>query len=168
VSYTSLSLHLPDHRAVVLDPTKKMSYFCKHWAPDLISDVESAIHIRVSSFYLFFVFSYALTHCNHIQFLERAQVLQISPSLKTTPVRKAPPSRKSSCPNVDDTDTKEDDGSYEAAVGPSHIGMDKFNMYLNTMEDIPDGMDIVHWWGVSFSLFRSSTSLIHSVLCLCS
>lgn len=42
--------------------------------------------------------------------------------------------------------------------------MDEFKTYLNTIEDIPDGMDIVHWWGVSVSLFHSHMSLIHHPL----
>jgi hypothetical protein len=82
-------------------------------------------------------------------------VLQVSPGFKSAQVRKAPPSRKSSRPNVDDTDTEDDNDSFEAAVGPTNVGMDEFKIYLNTMEDIPDGMDIVRWWGVSFSLFYS-------------
>jgi hypothetical protein len=138
-----------------------MSYFHKHWAPNLISDVESAIHICVSSLTSF---SYALTHYNYIQFLECAQVLQVSPSIKSAQVRKAPPSCKSSRPNVDNTDTEGDDDSYEAAVSLTHIGMDEFKMYLNTLEEVPDGMDIVRWWGVSFSIFHSRASLIHCVL----
>ena len=77
-------------------------------------------------------------------------------------VWKAPPSRKSSHPNLDDTDTEEDSDSFEAAVGPTNVGFDEFKTYLNTMEDIPDGMDIVRWWGVRFSLFHSRASLICS------
>jgi hypothetical protein len=34
--------------AVVLDPTKKMSHFQKHWPSDLVSDVEDAVQTRVS------------------------------------------------------------------------------------------------------------------------
>lgn len=34
--------------AAVLDPSKKMSYFRKHWPSDLVSDVEEAIQTRVS------------------------------------------------------------------------------------------------------------------------
>ena len=33
---------------IVLDPTKKMSYFRKHWPSDLVSNVEDVVQSRVS------------------------------------------------------------------------------------------------------------------------
>ena len=35
---------------IVLDPSKKMSYFCKHWPSNLVLDIEQVVQNRVSCF----------------------------------------------------------------------------------------------------------------------
>ena len=50
VSLFLIYIGLTAHCAIVLDPSKKMSYFCKHWPPELVSDVEDTIQTTVSSF----------------------------------------------------------------------------------------------------------------------
>src|ERR1700761_8543280 len=87
------------------------------------------------------------------QFLERFHVLESDPTIKTTQICKPPPTCKSSRPNVDDTDTEDNSDSCDPAVSSSNARMDEWKTYLNTIEDIPDGMGIVRWWGVSFILF---------------
>jgi hypothetical protein len=88
------------------------------------------------------------------QFLERFQELQSNLSTTPVQVRKAPPTRKSSRPNIDDTDTEDDTDACEAAVSPGDSGMVEWKSYLSTREDIPDGMSVVRWWGVSDHLFH--------------
>ena len=85
--------------------------------------------------------------------------------MKTAQIRKAPPTCKSSRPNTDDTDTKDDSDSCNAAVSSSNPGVDKWKTYLNTHEDIPEGMGIVRWWGVSvISHLRASLILDQSMV----
>ena len=36
-----------------------------------------------------------------------------------------------------------------SAVDPKKPWLKEFNHYLNTMDEIPDGLDVVQWWGVS-------------------
>ena len=52
----------------------------------------------------------------------------------------------------DDTDT------CEAAVGESDA-MEEWKAYLTTNEDVPDGMDVVRWWGVSIVIVFWCASL---------
>jgi hypothetical protein len=40
-------IRLANHRPAVLDPSKKMSYFRKHWPSNLVSDVEDTVQTRV-------------------------------------------------------------------------------------------------------------------------
>ena len=54
--------------------------------------------------------------------------------------------------NVDDTDTEDDAGDCDATDTQSDAWMDEWKSYLNTHEDIPEGMGIVRWWGVSTSI----------------
>ena len=90
-------------------------------------------------------------------------MLESNPNMKITQIRKAPPTHKSSWPNLDDTDTEDDLDSCNAAVSSNNTRMDEWKMYLNTIEDIPDGMGIVHWWGVSVITFHLHASLILSL-----
>ena len=75
-------------------------------------------------------------------------MLRSEPSIKTTRTCKAPTIRKSTRRNIDDTDSEDDTEACEAAIDPTNAGMDEWKSYLNTVEDIPDGMGIVRWWGV--------------------
>ena len=85
-----------------------------------------------------------------IQFLERFHMLESEPKTKAVQIHRAPPTHKSSQPNIDDTNTKDNSDSCNAAVSSTNARMDKWKAYLNTNKDIPDGMGVVHWWGVSF------------------
>jgi hypothetical protein len=49
--------------AAVLDPSKKMSYFHKHWPSHLVSDIEEAIQSRVSHLLVPCVFYYTFSLC---------------------------------------------------------------------------------------------------------
>ena len=40
----------------------------------------------------------------------------------------------------------------EAAVTSPNAWMDEWKSYINTREDVPEGMGIVRWWGVSISI----------------
>jgi hypothetical protein len=80
-------------------------------------------------------------------------MLESNPSTKAMRIRKPPPTRKTTHPNVDDTDTEDDSDTCEAAVSPSNAGTDEWKTFLNTIEDIPDGMSVVRWWGVCYSFW---------------
>ena len=96
----------------------------------------------VSSSYLY------LTYINY-KFLKHFRALESSLGVKTTSIRKlAPLSRQSSRTNIDDTETEDDSNSCEAAIGGSNAS-DEWKTYLNSIEDVPDEMGIVRWWGVS-------------------
>jgi hypothetical protein len=56
--------------------------------------------------------------------------------------------RKSAHPNINDTDTEDDTDDGESAACPANAWMDEWKNYINTVEDVPDGMDLVRWWGV--------------------
>jgi hypothetical protein len=86
-------------------------------------------------------------------------MLESSLSAKPTVVRKARPSRKTSRPNIDDTETEDDSDNVEATVGRSNA-TDEWTAYLSTTEDVPDDMGVVRWWGVSCVLFHSYLSLL--------
>jgi hypothetical protein len=130
-----------------------LSYFRKHWPSNLVSDVKDTIHVRVSPLS-------HLSYCYLIyiapQFLERFHVLESSLSIKATTIRKAAPlSLKSSHTNIDDTETEDDSDSCEAAVGESNAS-DEWKTYLNSVEDVPDELGVIRWWGVSrFSSVRA-------------
>ena len=63
--------------------------------------------------------------------------------MKSVCIRKAPLRHKSSHSNIDDTDSEDDTDKCEATDMPSNAWMDEWKSYLNTNEDIPDGMSIV-------------------------
>ena len=91
-------------------------------------------------------------------------MLQSSPGTKSTRICKAPPPRKSSRRYLDDTDTEDDSDNCQAAVSPSD-GMGEWKTYLNTIEDVPDEMGIVRWWGVSNTSLCSHALLIVPFYC---
>jgi hypothetical protein len=43
-----------------------------------------------------------------------------------------------------------------ASVDPNKPWLKEFNHYLNTVDEIPDGLTVVKWWGVSANSFYSS------------
>jgi hypothetical protein len=66
--------------------------------------------------------------------------------------------------NIDDTDTEDDARDCDATDVPSNAWMDEWKSYLNTHEDILEGMGIIQWWGVSTHLFYLHMSLMHTIL----
>jgi hypothetical protein len=94
------------------------------------------------------------------QFIEHFQALEESGvEIKAKRICKAPVSCKSSHSNIDNTDTEDDIDSCEAAVS-QRTWKDEWVTYLNTNNDVPDTMDVVRWWGVSFILLYLCASLI--------
>ena len=137
---------------IVLDPSKKMAYFCKHWPSDLVLDIEEVVQTRVS--YLISTNRILICIYFNIKFLKYFNARQSKPSAKSVWVHKAPATCKPTCPNVDDTDSEDNSDSCDTAAIPTNTGMDKWKTYLNITEDIPEGMGIVGWWGVCY-LFHS-------------
>ena len=84
------------------------------------------------------------------QFLKQFNMLQTNPSAKRVHIYKAPTTYKATHPNIDDTDLKDDADNCDATVIPTNAGMDEWKAYLNTIEDILDGMGVVCWWGVHY------------------
>ena len=100
---------------IVLNPTKKMTYFCGHWPSNLVSDVEDVVQSRVS--YLTFTYRRLIHIHPNINFLKYFNAQQKSLSAKSVQVHKAPATCKSTCPNVDDTDSEDNsDGCDTAAI----------------------------------------------------
>ncbi|KAN0128809.1 hypothetical protein V8E53_013396, partial [Lactarius tabidus] len=105
--------------AMVLEPSTKMTYFHKHWSSDLVSEVEDTIQAR---------------------FLEHFNSLQWDPGAKSKPICKSSSRHKSVHHNIDDTDSKDDAGGCEATDALSNRWKDKWKSYLNTNEDVPEGV----------------------------
>ena len=95
-----------------------------------------------------------------MQFLECFNVLKSKPCVKSVHVCKTPVTHKPARPNIDDTDTEDDSEGSQADIIPTNAGMDKWQAYLNTIEDIPDTLGIVQWWGVS-GMPLSAPSTLH-------
>jgi len=133
--------------AMVLEPSTKMSYFNKNWSPDLVSKVENAVQVR---------------------FLERFNALHQDhdPGTKPTHIRKGGKVHKSARRNLDDTDSEDDADDLEATVASPNAWMDEWRSYLNTNEDIPEGMSIVRWWGVNGSRYPTWRSLARDYLAI--
>ena len=93
------------------------------------------------------LYNYQLNHTVS-KFLECFNILQSNPTAKSARICKKPSTRKSTHPNIDDTDTEDDTDNGESAARPANAWMDEWKNYINTIEDVPDGMDLVHWWGV--------------------
>lgn len=70
----------------------------------------------------------------------------------STRVRKSNSRHNTSRLNIDDTDT-ESDNNDDDSTDPNRPWLDEWTMYFNTHEAVPDGMGIVHWWGVCLTLF---------------
>jgi hypothetical protein len=48
----------------------------------------------------------------------------------------------------------ESDNNSNNLIDPNRPWLDKWNTYVNTNEVVPEGMGIVHWWGVCLPLFQ--------------
>ena len=77
VRFFIISLLFADWHAIVLDPSKKLAHFCKHWPPELLPDVEDTVQKRVSHLLSLFIhtnlfmwcllsFSNTSRHCREI------------------------------------------------------------------------------------------------------
>ena len=132
---------------IVLDPMKKMSHFHKHWPSHLVHDVEEAIQIRVWYFAQYIVLL-PKTDIFDLKFLKCFNVLQNKPYVKSVHICKTPVTYKPTCPNINDTNTEDDSDCSEAATIPANAGMDEWQAYLSAIEELPDGLGIVQWWGV--------------------
>jgi hypothetical protein len=82
------------------------------------------------------------------KFLERFNTLQSSPTAKSTCVCKIASTRKSTRPNIDDTDTEDESDDNNTGISPANAWQDEWKSYINPIEDIPIGMGLVRWWGV--------------------
>ena len=75
-------------------------------------------------------------------------MLQNKPYVRSMCICKTPVTYKPTCPNIDDTDTEDDSDCSEAATILANAGMDEWQVYLSAIEELPDGLGIVQWWGV--------------------
>jgi hypothetical protein len=66
--------------------------------------------------------------------------LQWDPGAKSKPICKSSSRHKSVHHNIDDTDSKDDAGGCEATDALSNRWKDKWKSYLNTNEDVPEGV----------------------------
>ncbi|KAF9464647.1 hypothetical protein BDZ94DRAFT_1353562 [Collybia nuda] len=112
--------------AMLLHPTKKMSYFKKHWDQDLQDDV--------------------LTLAKKI-FKERYNLLS---NVATRENEKQPPQKKQKTALLRMHNSDSDKSDCDNALSnPSQSWIDEFQRYLNTTDILPDDMTEVEWWGVS-------------------
>jgi hypothetical protein len=84
---------------------------------------------------------------NHKQFKRRYLELRGSSPSVPVPTKKPAASkfRRSIVLNDEDADMP---GPGELHLDPSKPWLDEFNLYLNTLEVVPEGMDTIRWWGV--------------------
>ncbi len=68
---------------------------------------------------------------------------------------------KSSCPNIGDTDLEDDCHAHKRTTIPSKTWMNEWKAYINTIEDVPEEMEVVRWWGVSTYIL---SAMLHSSL----
>jgi hypothetical protein len=64
-------------------------------------------------------------------------------------------SRKTGRQNIDDTGLSSDDNddNCRQTSKTTNTYIEEWNLYLKTHEAVPDGIEIVAWWGVSRNLF---------------
>lgn len=56
-----ITLPFADNCAVVLDPSRKLAYFQKHWPPETVVDVEDTIQNRVRPLPSIFIITSSIT-----------------------------------------------------------------------------------------------------------
>jgi hypothetical protein len=83
--------------------------------------------------------------------------MEKDPGTKSVRVCKTISTCKNTHMNVDDTDTEDDADAPEetTACVSSNVWIDEWKLYLNTHEDLLEGMGIVRWWGVSGFIFSA-------------
>ena len=57
-------------------------------------------------------------------------------------------------PNIDDTDTEDSTNNDKGSAYLANAWMEEWKSYINSVEDVPEGMSLVCWWGVRI-LFHS-------------
>jgi hypothetical protein len=68
--------------------------------------------------------------------------------------------------NINDTDSESDEDN--DIIDPNRPWLDQWTAYLNSNEVIPEGLGMVHWWGVCglFLLSQNTNGLgSHGDLC---
>ena len=80
-----------------------------------------------------------------LQFIEYYNVLQSNPGPKFPCIRKSTSAYKTGCHNIDDTDSEDDHCAHKPTTIPSKTWMTEWKAYLNTIEDVPEGMEVVRW-----------------------
>jgi hypothetical protein len=55
----------------------------------------------------------------------------------------------------DDTDRNDTPSASAASLEPKEPWSKEYNMYINTIDEIPEGMTITQWWGVSLTYYFS-------------
>jgi hypothetical protein len=130
---------------IVLDPTLKLAHFRDYWEAELVSEVEELVQAKVC----WSQTPSGYANVRFIQFIERFHVLQSNPSPKSPRIHKSTSARKSGRPNFDDTDSEDDRRAHKRTANPSKSWMNEWKAYINTIEDVPEDMEVVRWWGVS-------------------
>ena len=57
-------------------------------------------------------------------------------------------------PNIDDTGTEDSTNNDKGSAYLAKAWMEEWKSYINSIEDVPEGMSLVRWWGVCI-LFHS-------------
>lgn len=153
-----------------LAPDSKGSHFRKHWDAKLCKEADATIKRIVSN--LASVSNAYIAYINsHGQFSERwTQPNQSSASTGATqarshakkkPIKVRALLRKLSSDDEDGGPSTSHKPSSKAAVGIQKEAVEPwrpdYDRYLATVEQIPDGMPTVEWWGVSSHYFSFLT-----------
>ncbi|KAG6905004.1 hypothetical protein DXG01_005675 [Tephrocybe rancida] len=129
-AYTFAMHDTSSNAAIVLDLNTKMSHFKKHWSTELQDKI--------------------LTSAEKI-FKERYVNMYSSETTLRTP----PTSNRSKIAQLLAENSSDDksDSETPAASMPSGQGLEpwcqQFSQYLNSINTVPDGMTLAHWWGMN-------------------
>jgi hypothetical protein len=133
-----------------------MAHFTKFWPSDLVEEVESLVREHVSIDHLLIVNIADSMFSGHHQVY---QALQPADQQGTTPghrvCKAVVSSRKTGRQNIDDTDLSSDDNDDDCrqTSKTTDTYIEEWNLYLKTHEAVPDGIEIVAWWGVCLAIF---------------
>lgn len=120
--------------AMILNPKEKMSYFKKHWSPELQGDVVECVEKVFKERYLL------LSKGSDHQELTMSTKWGLHTLL-----------RELSDDEVDTTET----GS-NALEDPGQPWTQYFRAYMDTVEQVPDGWSPIKWWGVNCSRYHAA------------
>jgi hAT family C-terminal dimerisation region len=133
----------------VLNPKEKMTYFKKHWSPELQDDVVACLEEVVRHASLSFSFFSGLICVS--QFKER--YLLLSGGSTTTQLAQPKTDKKL---NVLLRELSDDEENTDVGAGvpedPKRPWLTEFRRYLDIVEQVPDGCSAIAWWGVSVSI----------------